>query len=413
MGRKYTDNAVTPLATSIGIGATTLAVGAGKGDLFPAVVGHGTPGSTPDFFVITMENAAGTREKIRVEQRAGGIDTLGSAGFPLVRGYDGTTPAAWNAGDLVDLRTEKSGMQDIDDKAQGANRAFGIRGPGTSGLNFGYYGGTVLNDGALTNIADGAVALTASQTNFVERTPAGAVSANTTAFSADKIPLYTVTTDGSGITAFTDQRAEFHFAGRLSKSVAGAADVTLSRAEAANEILELTGVLTGSINLILPTIKRDWIIFNNTTGAFNLTVKTAAGTGRIIPQGSKDIIYGDGANIVSVLVSPIVVNPGNTDQVLVDGATINWDMNLGGIATVTLAGNRAVAAPTNLRKGTYVLHVIQDATGTRTLTWNAVFKWPSATPPVLSTGVNKRDILTFISDGTNLYGPPAPLLDER
>src|SRR5258708_1611360 len=100
MGRKYSDNALTTLASSLAIGGTTLAVGAGKGDLYPAIVGHGTPGSTPDFFVITMENAAGTREKIRVEQRAGGVDTLGSAGFPLVRGYDGTTPAALSAGDL-------------------------------------------------------------------------------------------------------------------------------------------------------------------------------------------------------------------------------------------------------------------------------------------------------------------------
>lgn len=301
MGRKYSDNALTPLSGSISSGATTLAVGAGKGDLYPVIVGHGTPGSTPDYFVITMENAAGTREKIRVEQRAVGVDTLGSAGFPLVRGYDGTTPAAWNAGDLVDLRMERSGVQDVEDKTQAANRAFGIRGPGTSGLNFGYYGGTLLPDGVLTNIPDGAVALTASQTNFVERTYAGVVSANVTAFSADKIPLYTVTTDSSGITAFTDQRAEFHFAGRLSKSVAGAADVALSRAEAANEILELTGVLTGNINLILPALKREWIVKNNTSGAFSLTVKTAAGTGIAVLQGKTTLLYGDGTNIVDAI----------------------------------------------------------------------------------------------------------------
>jgi len=100
-----------------------------------------------------------------------------------------------------------------------------------------------------------------------------------------------------------------------------------------------------------------------------------------------------------------VANPANTDQTLTDQATINWNMDSGGIATVTLGGNRTMAAPTNLKKGTYVLHVIQPASGGPwSITWNAVFKWANGTAPVLSTAANKRDILTFVSDGTNLYG---------
>src|SRR5882672_7191147 len=116
MGRKYTDNALTTLAGAINAGSTTLTVATGKGGNFPAVVGHGAPGATPDYFVITMENAGGAREKIRVENRAGGSDVLGSAGFPLVRGYDGTVAQAWNPGDSVDLRLDRSGEQDIEDK---------------------------------------------------------------------------------------------------------------------------------------------------------------------------------------------------------------------------------------------------------------------------------------------------------
>src|SRR5690348_13016484 len=41
--------------------------------------------------------------------------------------------------------------------------------------------------------------------------------------------------------------------GRLSKSVAGSSNVTLTTAEARNAIHEYTGVLTGSINVIVPT----------------------------------------------------------------------------------------------------------------------------------------------------------------
>lgn len=95
-------------------------------------------------------------------------------------------------------------------------------------------------------------------------------------------------------------------------------------------------------------------------------------------------------------------------QTLTDAATISWDGSLGQIATITLGGNRTMAAPTHLQVGTYILHVIQDGTGGRTITWNAVFKWVQATSPVLSAVANRHDIISFISDGTNLYGSFLP-----
>lgn len=92
-------------------------------------------------------------------------------------------------------------------------------------------------------------------------------------------------------------------------------------------------------------------------------------------------------------------------QTLTDGATISWDVHLGAMGSVTLAGNRTFAAPTNMVAGkAYALIVKQDATGSRTITWNSVFKWPSATPPTLSTGANAIDVFSFLYDGTNLYG---------
>ena len=91
-------------------------------------------------------------------------------------------------------------------------------------------------------------------------------------------------------------------------------------------------------------------------------------------------------------------------QTLTDGATVTWNASLGRIATLTLGGNRTMAAPTNLKVGHYTLTVIQDATGSRTITWNGAFKWPAQTAPTLTTTANARDILTFVSDGTLLYG---------
>ncbi len=89
---------------------------------------------------------------------------------------------------------------------------------------------------------------------------------------------------------------------------------------------------------------------------------------------------------------------------LTDGATINWDLDANQVAGVTLAGNRTMAAPTNMRDGGfYALSVIQDATGGRTLSWNAVFKFPDGNPPALSAGASARDEFVFRSDGSNMY----------
>jgi len=106
--------------------------------------------------------------------------------------------------------------------------------------------------------------------------------------------------------------------------------------------------------------------------------------------------------------NPTITNPVSGSQTLSDGATINWNMNSGQVATVTLAGNRTLNAPTNLKVGFYVLHVRQDGTGTRLLTWNAVFKWVQAVAPVLTTTASRRDTFSFVCDGTNLYGSYLP-----
>ena len=93
---------------------------------------------------------------------------------------------------------------------------------------------------------------------------------------------------------------------------------------------------------------------------------------------------------------------------LTDSATINWDVSQGSVATILLGGNRVMAAPTNLKVGTYILHIIQDGTGGRTLTWNSIFKWPAGVAPVLTTTGNRRDLFSFVCDGTNLYGSYLP-----
>jgi hypothetical protein len=84
-------------------------------------------------------------------------------------------------------------------------------------------------------------------------------------------------------------------------------------------------------------------------------------------------------------------------QTLTDGATINWDMSAGFNAKVTLGGNRTLATPTNPFVGqTYTLAVIQDGTGSRTMTWPSGFDWGTTGAPTLTTTASKVDLITLV-----------------
>lgn len=59
-----------------------------------------------------------------------------------------------------------------------------------------------------------------------------------------------------------------------------------------------TGTLTADQTFIVPNISKKWVIFNNTTGAFQFFIKTPSGTARQIPQGKQIICWLDGANVI-------------------------------------------------------------------------------------------------------------------
>lgn len=76
---------------------------------------------------------------------------------------------------------------------------------------------------------------------------------------------------------------------------------------ARNMYLRLVGTTTALRYLILPTnsgqAKKLYFINNATTGGFSVTVKTAAGTGITVPNGSKMILVCDGTDILDATSS--------------------------------------------------------------------------------------------------------------
>jgi len=93
----------------------------------------------------------------------------------------------------------------------------------------------------------------------------------------------------------------------------------------------------------------------------------------------------------------------NVEDTLTDQATIAWDVIASPVAKVTLGANRTLAAPsgTSPAAGQFIaLTVIQDGTGSRTLTWNATYEFTADTAPTLTTTANKGDLFIFKYNGS-------------
>lgn len=86
---------------------------------------------------------------------------------------------------------------------------------------------------------------------------------------------------------------------------------------------------------------------------------------------------------------------------LTDGATITPDFGANQNFTVTLGGNRTLANPSNMVVGqTGSIFIVQDGTGSRTLSFGSYWDFPAGTAPTLTTtaaGVDRIDYIVRTS----------------
>ena len=87
----------------------------------------------------------------------------------------------------------------------------------------------------------------------------------------------------------------------LDQAIAGTASITMLDAdytlsayngvtdEARQMILNVGGTLTANRNIICPATSKLYVIKNNTTGGFSVTLKTASGTGVTVTNGNTTI----------------------------------------------------------------------------------------------------------------------------
>ena len=106
---------------------------------------------------------------------------------------------------------------------------------------------------------------------------------------------------------------------------------TLTAVQNNSTSIEVTGLLTSNAILIVSDLKAPFVLDNMTTGAFTVTVKTLAGTGVTVAQGSTVMLYANGTNVETA------VSTGGGSVTSVSVATANGFAGTVATATTTPA----------------------------------------------------------------------------
>lgn len=164
----------------------------------------------------------------------------------------------------------------------------------------------------------------------------------------------------------------------------------------------------------LTTAASSFIDFHSSGTGSDYDVRAIASGGSATPgQGSWNIVATaftfNSVGIATLNTNTWLQQQGFTQASLTDASPITWNLQTQQSAYVLLTSGigatRQLQNPTNMVKGfTYILIVQQSSTGSNALTYGSDYKWPGGVAPVLSTANNAIDILTFVSDGSLMYG---------
>ncbi len=186
--------------------------------------------------------------------------------------------------------------------------------------------------------------------------------------------------------------ARTYLLGRLNKSVAGNSDVTLTALETNNMVLNFTGLVSGDIDVNAPltSIPRAWLVTNNTTGGYKVTLKGSGGSGVALPAGAAIWAYHYGTQILPLAKESI--------QTLSYAASMTADFSRADTVSVTLGGDATITLTGALDKQKCILELRQDDTGARMVSLVNHRFGSDLTSITLSTGPGLTDKIGFIYD---------------
>ena len=111
-------------------------------------------------------------------------------------------------------------------------------------------------------------------------------------------------------------------------------------------------------------------------------------------DGTSLVEFNDGgySSFTSAALSP--------EQTLTDASTITWNALTQPVCKVTLGANRTIGLASGGVAGAFIsILIIQDGTGSRTVSWNAAYEFAADTAPTLTTTAAKGDLFVFRYNG--------------
>jgi len=180
----------------------------------------------------------------------------------------------------------------------------------------------------------------------------------------------------------------------------------------------LAGAVTGITSLLATDIKigeddQTKIDFETANQinfyADNTKRVTIDSTGLTVNSGSIEtatIDYTDGDNAITISDGGHITLAKASKPALksnTDGSTVTFDLNEANVHTVTLGGNRTFAISNETAGQKFIIRILQDGTGSRTVTWFSTIKWAGGSAPTLTTTAGKADVVGFLVTGTDTY----------
>ena len=206
-------------------------------------------------------------------------------------------------------------------------------------------------------------------------------------------------------------------------------DVTLTTNDGATDqarspFLELQGTVSSSLNVIIPSLPKGYMVNNKCTyeNSASVTFKTDSGSGYNATEGSIFLIVCDGTSVYSLndpsyarlSASNTFTNTNIfTSQVvggvttLTDDTSVSVDFSNGNQfllqLTSAVGSSRTLENPTNTQVGQVGhIYIIQDvSTGSKTVSFGDAYKFVAGTPPTITASVSAVDLCVFSVRGTS------------
>lgn len=246
-------------------------------------------------------------------------------------------------------------------------------------------------------------------------------------------------------------------AGQLNKDLTGLTSVTLDSTqgvsnEARNATYYFFGALAADCTVTVPSVTKQMLVVNATTGGFNVIVTTSGGTGVTMAASTANLLYCDGTNVnigVAGLVPPITITQGGTGSTTAAGArtalglgtaaqldagtgdanvptgtnlkgtvrpysatqypatvtiayavSIALDLSIHQDAKITTAGSITLANPSNMVSGITGNLELVNGGGTDTLAYDTAWRFVGGLRPTIGTGVGAVTLLSWRCNGT-------------